>query len=343
MQRDFGVKNLIDLSAIKSNVKEIKKATDKSLFCAVVKADAYGHGICEVANAIQDDCDCFAVSSVFEGVKLRHSGIKKQILCLLPDKDFRRADFYDVTLTAQSEIDVLELENYSKRANANLKYHLAINTGMNRLGINSLDELERIIKISNDGNALFCGAYSHFYNAKSNAAINKQFNKFTVFQSVIKKTYPNAICHVSSSGSLCKSKKYNLDMVRVGLLMYGYKPVNGSFALKRALKVTADSICVRNVKRGENLLYGNYKTSEDKRVKILPYGYSNGLIKGLNGQINRACMNLCAVENDVRCIMDDAEYVAKKNHTNVYNVLTAFGGGAQRIYYYGDGYENNSG
>ncbi len=343
MQKDIYPKNLIDLSALIYNVKVIKNLLPKSLFCAVVKSDAYGHGICEVSTTIQKYCDFFAVASISEGVKMRIAGINKPILCLLPDNDFYRAHYYNITVTVQSVGECDNLANFCKSNKVKISFHLAINTGMNRLGINSLCELEQIFNIIKDSGAIFCGAYSHFYNLKNKFETNVQFKKFLKFQSVIKQNFQNAICHISSSGGLFKNGKYNLDMVRVGLAMYGYMPVNGTFTFKKVLKTVCSSLCERSLKKGESLLYGGYKNKLNKKVQILPYGYFNGLRRGLNGQLNTACMNLSAVKSGNGVIMDNAKFTAKQNKTNVYNVLTAFGCGAERVYFYGDKNENNSG
>ena len=340
MQSTLKPRAFIDLNAVKNNAKKVKSACKNAKLCAVVKSNAYGHGACEVANAIDKYCDYFAVATVSEGIALRFAGIVKPILCLLPDSDFLRASYYRLTLTVQSESDAQMLADFCLKSKSRIKFHLAVNSGMNRLGISTFSELLNIFNIIENSGADLDGVYSHFYNAKSDRTLQKQFKFFLPFVSAVKQKYKNAIAHISSSGALCKSDKYNLDMVRVGLLIYGYKPVNGTFSLKKAMIVKADCINKRQLKRGQNLLYGNYKVKRNTTAFILPYGYFNGLRTGLDGQLNNSCMNLCAVKKN-GVIVSDAATTARRAKTNCYNVLTAFGNGCKRIYFYGEQNENN--
>jgi len=342
--QDFKAKAYIDLSAIIHNAKQIKKACSPAKFCAVVKADAYGHGMVEVAHAIKGLTDYFAVGTVGEGVLLRQSGITNPILCLLPDFDLHRAQFYNLDITIAGYSHAREIARYASESGKRLNVHLAINTGMNRFGVDNFGEINGVLRLINNSNLNLIGAYSHFYNVQSKRCNNEQLKSFLNACTLVKQNYKNALFHISSGGGLAYGDKYKLDMVRVGLMLYGYKSVSCGLKLKRAMTLRGDKFLTRELKSGSSLLYGDFKLGQNEVVKIMPFGYVNGLIGGLNGQLNRCAMNVCAVKNcKSNLLLNNAQRVAKQNSTICYEVLTSVGMNNPRVYFYGDKHENNFG
>ena len=172
----------IDLNILKQNVQNIKKNLDKKTrFCAVVKADAYGHGAPAIASAIYLQADCFAVAIFEEAKELRLCGIDKDILILTPPSlsDIAPAVFYNFILTVDSFNLVKSIERECEKQNRKARVHLKFNTGMNRLGIDSISELDyclnnnKIIKIT--------GIYSHFFNTLNGQDTKSQFLRFLPF------------------------------------------------------------------------------------------------------------------------------------------------------------------
>lgn len=342
--QDIKARAHIDLGAIIFNARQIKYACLPAKFCAVVKADAYGHGICEVASSICGLVDCFAVCSVQEGVLLRQVGIKNPILCLLPQYDYYRAYFYDLTLSLSSVNDVLFAHEFCKKSGCQLKVQLAINTGMNRFGVNTACEIRKILPFFKCGYLQLTGVYSHFYNVRSKGDNDLQLEQFKKLSADIKGLFPNVTFHISSGGGLAFGECYKLDMVRVGLMLYGYKSVDCKLRLKMAMSLRTDFYCERTLERGNPLLYGNFRLADDRNVKIAPFGYFNGLNTGLNGQLNNCAMNVCAVGSENYGILFDNAYkTAQKTGKTCYEVLISVGMNNPRVYYYGDNYENNCG
>ncbi len=334
-------KAYINLNTLKQNVKNIKAKLDKNVkFCAVVKADGYGHGASEIASAIYTDCDCFAVAIVEEGIRLRQSGIDKDILVLNTPMpcDLSDAVLYDLTLSIDS-IDMLnKIQRECKKQSKRIKLHVKFNTGMNRLGVDSLEELEVLAKkISNSKYLVLDGLFSHLACPQNKKQTKTAQNKFLLANNLIKGYNNNAICHLSASGGLLKNVKS--DMVRIGILMYGYKPFASNFvSVKPIMKVYAPLIKKRSLQKGDGCLYGKARLDCSKTLWLVRYGYADGLPRQIaKGQFNNRCMDVTALENAKITkkgvlIMGDADLVAKKYNTISYEVLTKCAKRAQKIY-----------
>ena len=158
-------KAIIDLDLLRKNALEIKSALKgKVKLNAVVKADAYGHGAPKIANALYNIADGFSVATVEEGVVLRQSGIDKQILVLIPlmKEDIKTAVLHDFTVTVGNFNDVIVLENECERQNKTINVHVKFNSGMNRFGIDSLEELNVVAKKVTESKWLkLDGMFSH--------------------------------------------------------------------------------------------------------------------------------------------------------------------------------------
>lgn len=338
---DYEPLAIIDLNAIKSNVKQIKSKL-KSRFCAVVKGDAYGHGLVECSRVIEPFCDYFAVASLSEGVALRIAGITAPILCLLPVKNVARAVEYGVQFAVHSKEYLKQVDCICSSLGIIAKVHIAVNSGMNRLGIDNLNELESAF---NQKSLKIEGVFSHLYNPSNKIDSEAQYKKFIPFCELAKNKNANVITHLASSSVLALESKYGLDMARVGLAMYGYSAVNAHLRLKPAMKVIAPTLNKRKLNKGDALLYGNYKLKANEDVSICSYGYVNGSRTGLKEGRNTACMNLCAISgiDDYKVIMDDAFAYANRINGITYEVLTAMGNNCRRVYLREKEYENNRG
>jgi len=330
---DFEPKAFIDLEQLRKNVKNVKKRVCKCQVCAVVKADAYGHGICRVSQEIEPLCDRFAVGSLYEGKSLRLAGIKKPIICLLPLADVKGAQFYDIEISAVNSCD---FERILRQKTADFpapKVHFAVNSGMNRFGYDSIYLLKKDIKKAKKSGVNVVGVYSHFYNSADYLAALRQFNAFKPYIYEVKSQYPHAIAHIASSGSI-EYGEFNCDMVRVGLLIYGYRSIIGNFDVKPIMKIVAKTAQKRTVNAGENLLYGDYKLDKTEQISILSYGYHNGIEDFYNG-LNTNCMNVSAISgnNDYYDLSFDLERIAKQSGDGIYKTLIKAGRVREKIYY----------
>jgi len=329
---DYRPKAFINLAQLSENVRLIRRYVGKSAFCAVVKSDAYGHGLCRVSQEIAGCVDCFAVSSLSEGVALRIAGITKPILCLLPVADVARAVFFNIEIPIVSPCDFCRVADACKEEPFKPAVHFAVNTGMNRLGYDDVGELERDMDIAGRLGFSVEGVFSHFYNASDYPSAKRQYLLFKDFERATKKLYPSAVAHICSSGAL-GYEEFNCDMVRIGLQMYGYRSNIGNLNVKPIMKVIAKTAQCRTVCKGENLLYGDYKTDETERISVLSYGYFDGLEKCVG--FNDNCMNLCAVGGgeEYYDLTENLIGLSEKNGDGIYRTLIKAGRVYEKIYY----------
>ena len=329
--RDYSPKAFINLTVLKQNVESIKEAAGAKL-CAVVKADAYGHGLCRIAEEIQPLVDRFAVASLYEASSLRIAGIEKPIICLLPVADIAAAVRWGVEISVIDHEDFERIITFACESGLKPAIHFAVNTGMNRFGYDETSVLKADVLYAEKLGINVVGVFSHFYNSADYECTRAQYKKFGYFAETVKIIYPDALAHVVASGAVGYGE-FNADMARVGMLMYGYKPVIGTFNVNPIMKVFAYSGQRRHVLSGSNLLYGDYKIKNDEIISLLSYGYSDGLddYLGLNG----SCMNVTAAKGRSRLVevSKNLEDVAAANGKGIYKTLIQLGRVREKIYY----------
>ncbi|MBP5466345.1 MAG: alanine racemase [Clostridia bacterium] len=337
------VKAYVDIKNIIYNAKQIKKRLPEGVkFCAVVKADAYGHGAEKVSDAVYNIVDCFAVATVAEGVKLRLCGTDKDILVLTKvfnDELVRAAD-YSLTLTAS---DVSDLKRYAAegaRRGVPVKVHIKYDTGMNRQGVKGERALKAALSFCKKSKGLdLCGLYSHFARPEDDKSRKAALDKFSVARKLVKEYNNGITCHISASGGFLKGEY--ADMVRIGILLYGYKPFDtDAIKVKPAMKVYAPIVMRRTLKRGDQALYGNKRATKETDFALIRYGYADGLFrKEIKGQFNNRCMDLTAatgVSKTARrvAVMENADVLAGEYGTIPYEILVKCTLRAEKIYVY---------
>lgn len=334
-------KAYIDLGVLKSNARVVKSKLKKGVkFNAVVKADAYGHGLERVADALSNIVDCFSVAILEEAVKLRLSGINKDILVLTPlcECDLPQAVFYNLTATITEIGQVIMLERECERQGRTVRVHVKYNTGMNRLGVDGLKNLSDVAQfITQCKRVKLDGMFSHLGAPQNKKLRISAENKFLLANNLIKGYNNKAICHLGASGGFLKGVKG--DMMRIGILLYGYKPFKSSLvAVEPVMKVFAPVMQKRAVKKGETVLYGEGTISEDFEYSIVRYGYADGLFREqVDGQVNNRCMDTTAIlgvkeHKGLVPVMVNADALAKKYRTISYEVLTKSALRAEKIY-----------
>ncbi len=268
----------IDFVALNKNVTYFKKLLGNSRLCAVLKNDAYGHGLVHVARNIVQIVDCYAVGSVAEAEQI--SFLHKDTLILLPQaaRDTERALRQNFILTVDS-FDTLEcVKNAASRLGLSARIHLKIDSGMSRLGFVKGD-LEKLLTRIDTSLVRVEGVFSHFYG-ETVPQCDKQLERFEECLSLLKKSFPNAICHIANTSAALLSSKYHLDMARIGLGLYGY----GCDALSPVKSVEATVISLKSVCAGSVVGYGaKYVCPTDARLAVLNIGYANGLARTLVG------------------------------------------------------------
>ena len=339
----MSVKAYVNLKNIIYNAKQIKKRLPQGVkFCAVVKADAYGHGAEKVASAIYNIADCFAVATVEEGVKLRLSGIDKDILVLTKtfNDELIQAINYSLTLTAGGISDLKRYALESARQGVRVKVHIKYDTGMNRQGIKGASALKAALTFCKKNRDIdLCGLYSHFAFPEDDKSRKTALNRFSVAKKLAKEYNSSITCHISASGGFIKGEY--ADMVRIGILLYGYTPFKtDAIKVKPAMKVYAPIVARRKLKRGNYALYGDKLALEDTDFALVRYGYADGLFrKEIDGQFNNRCMDLTAMTGIGRkarfvAVMENAEILAEEYGTISYEILVKCALRAEKTYFY---------
>ncbi len=309
----------VSLDAISHNLSELKRKLNPGvLSLAIVKADAYGHGAVGVATHIQDSVDYFGIAELGEAVELREAGVKKPILVLSYTSPYQYETLIknELTQTIFNYDDAVALSQAAVRLNKIACVHIAVDTGMSRIGFFCNDESVEIVKRINDLPNLYIeGIFSHYACAdcEERETTERQKNVFKNFLSKIEaRGVPIPIKHLSNSAGLL-SVDEQFDMVRMGIVLYGLYPdecVNdGSVNLLPAMKIISHVVHVKEVPAGSGVSYGHtYFTSAPTRIATVCIGYADGYSRKLsnkgrvliNGQyapvIGRVCMDQLMVD-----------------------------------------------
>lgn len=284
----------IDLRTLRENVELIKNALNGKKLLAVVKADAYGHGAATCARYLNPYVDWFAVATIDEGIELRLSGVERPILVFgVPDE--RSAPAYvshnlTATVSHPSHFSVLM---------DGTRYHVNIDTGMHRLGIQP-DQFEQVRTLAVLNQRLIAtGIYSHLSTADVNESefVRTQVARFNEALT----TFPEIpLRHMMNSAGLFYHDLEHFDMVRAGLVLWGYlpsEPENGRQVIskmkpvydqiKKVLTWSSLIVQTRRIQKGEGVSYGaRWKAPEDGHISTIPVGYADGLFRSASNKIS---------------------------------------------------------
>ena len=288
--------------AIETNVRQLRSKLSKNCqFMAVVKADGYGHDAKLVSEyAIKGGASQLGVATLNEGIKLRSSGVKKPILILgnlYTKKDLIICFKNDLMPTISSIRECLICNNIGKQFGLKFSLHLKVDTGMSRLGFEYNKFVRQFEKIKSFENILIEGIYSHLSSAdEANALDPKSITqlqrlKFNELLNQINLDRNNEIkIHLANSAGMLINKDFHFHMVRVGLSMYGYSPldkIDKNLSLKPALFLKAKVAFIRTIDPGVGVSYGGKFVSHRKtNLAVLSIGYADGVPRNLSGKIN---------------------------------------------------------
>lgn len=343
----------ISKSNLESNLTGIKKSVShKVKILAIVKANAYGHGLVEVSKTLENKVDFFGVDNIDEAMVIRNMGIKTPILVLgfVPNDRLMQAASNDISIALYNLefFDFIKSKNFSSR----LKIHLKIETGMNRQGVKKENLnliLDNLAKFS--GNVSLEGIYSHFSDPGDTDFTKFQFAAFQKVLEIVKNNgFKDYIKHISASAGILNDKKYQLDMVRAGISLYGYLPYTrqnkGPEDLKFKPVLCWKSIIaqIKWLERGEFVGYGRtWKAKNKTKIAVIPVGYYDGFDRRfsnngkvlINGQfaniIGRIAMNMFMVNitniknlniEDEVIIIGNADELAKQIGTINHEILS---------------------
>ena len=288
----------IDLKAIQHNIKELRRLAARNTFTllhrrlktpveilAVIKADAYGHGMIEVAKLLtQEKISHFVVSDVTEGIKLRQAGFKQSILIFestLPS-DVKDIADHHLTPTVCTFEFAAEFNQYAQKIKERLPVHVKIDTGMGRLGVSDREAFDFIKNVASLRNLFIEGIYTHFPVADTDPKFtNKQIESLFELVTRLDKTGLIIPCiHAANSMGLAGYKTHILNLVRPGLMIYGLYPAEGlkkKIHLKPAMSVKSKIIFLKEIDTGSSVSYGRTFTARRRMtVATLPLGYNDG-------------------------------------------------------------------
>ena len=275
----------IYLNRVSENLSLIKKLVPASKIIAIVKADAYGHGLTAISRELEKSgCDYLGVGFLEEGVKLRDDGIKCPILVLGGVAGYQINHFLqnDLELTASSHYITEEIDRRARRLNRLAPIHLKIDTGMNRIGVN-YKRAENFLKFASSlTNVEIKGIYSHLSSGESDFEFTKlQFNRLKQIQSVSESILGKVIpFHLLNSAGILNFPEGQLDFVRPGMLIYGIVPdesYRAKIDVKPVLSLKSEVVFVKRVSAGEGISYGlTYTTERETTIVTIPIGYGDG-------------------------------------------------------------------
>ena len=308
----------INLDAIRHNFTQIRRHINpNSKLCAVVKANAYGHGAIEVSKvAVECGADFLAVATVGEGLELRRADFTLPILILglIPKEAVDAVVANDLT---QAVVDFELAEKISETAQRLCKVakvHLKIETGMGRIGVDPDKAVALAEKISRLPNVELEGMFSHFADADSD---DRTFtnHQIEVFKETAHKIRSAGVeikmFHLAESAAILDIPEAHFDMVRSGIINYGMYPsenVRRTIEIKPAMKLVTNIVYLKKVSAGVSIGYGREFVAErDSLIATLPLGYADGYIRAyknfhveIRGQLapiaGRVCMDQTMID-----------------------------------------------
>lgn len=344
----------INLESIEKNVKKvIENYSDYKYYFGVVKADCYGHSDLKTVKAvIKGGCNYLSVATLDEAIEIRKEIKDIPILCM----GVITTDYIDVCIEQNITITIPSLE-YMKELEEinveNLKAHIKLNTGMNRLGIKEKEELKETYEIAKSKKINIEGIYTHMYKANEKQIYNKQINKFNELTSLIPLEEVKII-HTSASDAMSNYQKpENINGCRLGIIMYGFTN-RKELGLKSTFTLKSQIIQINELKSGETVGYdGVYEAKGNEKIAVVAIGYADGISrqnKGRNVYINgkeypivgNVCMDMLFVKIDDNVKLYDEvevlknvahiEYVADYLGTVSNEILCAIGKRVPRVY-----------
>ena len=285
----------VDLSAIAHNVQVTRKVLKPGTkICAVVKADAYGHGAVPVATAaLAAGVNYLAVSMTQEALELREAGIMAPILILgtMTEEHEKALVDYNITQTVYDLAVAQELSAAALQENKVAKVHLAVDTGMNRIGCRPEEAADLAEAISKLPHVELEGMFSQFASADEmdKSFAESQYRKFMEADRAVKdRGIQIPLVHIDNSAGITEMKHTECDMVRQGITLYGLWPsddVERCLDLKPALSLKAEVVFVKDVPAGEKIGYGcTYETKAPMKVATIPLGYADGYSRALSNR-----------------------------------------------------------
>lgn len=288
-------KAIVHREAIKHNIQnELDRLAQDVELWAVVKADAYGHGLIEVATVAKEaGATGFCVAYVDEGIALRTAGFDDPILVLgvtEPMETVVLACQYHLTLTAASFDWLKRAEKAVASCDTPLTIHLIIDSGMGRIGFFNEKEMRQAHKfLRTEANHLNAeGIFTHFATAdeEETSYFEQQQSRFNQALTIFGRDF--RYIHTSNTATALWHDAWESNIVRFGVGMYGMNPSGNSlpspYELKPAMEIISEMVYVKRLSQGESVSYGaTYTATEDEWIATIPIGYADGFLRAYSG------------------------------------------------------------
>lgn len=314
----------INLDNLNYNYNFIKKMIGNDVrFLGVVKADAYGHGAVMISKKLEEiGADYLAVSNLEEAREIRKAGINMPILLLghTPCDQVPTLIKYNVTQAVSCENKAVEYEKAAEKIGQKLKVHIKIDTGMSRLGFlcsgslfeSGVNAVLRSIKLPHLDVE---GIFTHFSSSDDNSTDSIEYTKkqFDLFKKLIEAVenegFKFKIKHCANTGAVACYPETYMDMVRPGLLLYGYGDYAKKMGLRPVMSLKTIISTIKYYEPGTAISYGRHFTTDKKtRIAVLPIGYADGFFRCLSDKYSllskygkapirgRICMDMCMID-----------------------------------------------
>lgn len=361
----------VDLAALRHNFAALKSCVGQAVqVMAIVKANAYGHGLVQAAKAFAAaGATTFGVAEVEEGVALREAGIAGEIVVLLGASSKAAAEVVHHRLSPVvfGLEHLAELSAAAMKQGRNVDVHLKVDVGMGRVGVLPDQVPGLVAAIKDHGGLSLAGVLSHFPAADLDEG--DTMRQFLTFQDVVRRLQAELpggrLAHIANSAAIWRFKETHATMVRPGISLYGYFPsavsARPEIVLKPAMAFHTQVLQVKEVPAGYGVSYGHrFVTDRPTRLAVLPVGYDDGYLRSLAGKAQvlirgqrapvrgTVCMNACLADvtgisgvrpGDDVVLMGDAgadaisaEEIAGWMRTISYEVLCLFGSRNRHVY-----------
>jgi alanine racemase len=358
----------VSLSRLRANLAAIQAHAAPARTMAILKANAYGHGLEAVARCLAAQADAFGVALVEEGIALRRLGIRNAILVTGGTWTRQIPLFleHDLAITVPSLARLRDVEEAAAAAKAKACVHLKIDTGMERIGVHHYNAHGLLEAAARSPHVRVEGIYSHLANADAEdlGHARLQLERFAeVLRFYERHSLPRPIRHIANSAALLRLPEARLDMVRPGILLYGVYPYGGAprtVPVQPALSWRSRVVYFKVVEPGNPVSYGSTWQSDHRvRLVTVPVGYGDGYFRSMSNrasvllrghrypQVGRICMDqimvniewgtgyngdevvLIGEQGDVRVTVEE---LAEWAGTIPYEILTAINGRVPRLY-----------
>ncbi len=358
----------IDTKRFLANLAAIRhRIGHKVRLCLPVKANAYGHGLLEIARLAEAQVDYFGVSCLDEGMALRGDGIQKPILVFGAFAAEQVADLVNnnLEITLSSLVKAEVVAAYCVAHRTSCKVQIKIDTGMRRVGVRADSSYPLLNFVLNSPELELTGVYSHLAasDEPENDLTQMQIALFQQIVTYVKKRQPKIICHLASSAGVCYFPASYFDMVRPGILSYGYYPVRkiAALAVKPCFSLVTQVVYFKVVGANQGISYNHrYITPDATRIVTLAVGYGDGYRRALSNRafvlirgvkyplVGTICMDMMMADigpHGRAYVGDEAVLIGRQGNeeititelalkldTIVYEVLVSFNGRIPRSY-----------